>query len=169
MEWELPLILRYADKNSMAFSVELRLPFLDTKLVALAAETSPRVRLRNGIAKALVRRAMTGIVPIQILRRTDKIGYDVPDSIWLKESAAEMSRRFSGPPWSDSAILGGKKLADVFKRKTRGRLSEAEARLFWRIFIAGVWLQAFDLSVPSRSELQDDVVRDGRWVELENA
>ena len=80
-----------------------------------------------------------------------------------------MSRRFSGPPWSDSAILGGKKLADVFKRKTRGRLSEAEARLFWRIFIAGVWLQAFDLSVPSRSELQDDVVREGRWVKLENA
>jgi len=166
MEWELPLILRYADKNSMAFSIELRVPFLDTELVSFATEIPPQVRLHNGIAKALVRQAMIGIVPPQVLHRRDKVGYDVPDTIWLKESVDELSSRFSGPPWSEYAFLGGKKLAEVFRRKSRGRISEGEARFFWRLFIAGVWLQVFDLRVPSLAEMQAAHLEKGGSVHL---
>jgi asparagine synthase (glutamine-hydrolysing) len=80
----LPMLLRYEDRNSMAFSIESRVPFLDTRIAdfmfALPEEylISP-----EGTTKAVFREAMRGIVPAPILDRSDKIGLLTPEQAWL--------------------------------------------------------------------------------------
>ena len=79
----LPSLLRYADRNSMAFSRESRLPFLDHRLVEFVF-TLPADRLvSRGRTKVVLRDAMTGIVPGAVLNRTDKVGFATPERDWM--------------------------------------------------------------------------------------
>jgi asparagine synthase (glutamine-hydrolysing) len=81
----LPHLLRWEDRNSMAASIESRVPFLTTDLAQFLL-TLPESYLisPDGTQKAVFRRAMRGIVPDAILDRKDKIGFGAPESTWLK-------------------------------------------------------------------------------------
>jgi asparagine synthase (glutamine-hydrolysing) len=80
----LPHLLRYEDRNSMAFSIESRVPFLTPKLVEFVLSLPEEHLLAaDGTSKAVFREAMRGIVPDDILRRRDKIGFATPERYWL--------------------------------------------------------------------------------------
>jgi asparagine synthase (glutamine-hydrolysing) len=81
----LPHLLRYEDRNSMAFSIESRVPFLTPKLAEFMLSIPEEyIITQDGITKAVFRRAMRGIVPDSILDRRDKIGFATPEKEWLK-------------------------------------------------------------------------------------
>jgi len=91
LAWErdtcgLAQLLRYEDRNSMACSVESRVPFLDLPLVAFAASL-PEEHLvgDDGSSKRLLRAALRGIVPDAVLDRRDKIGFATPEAAWLRQ------------------------------------------------------------------------------------
>jgi asparagine synthase (glutamine-hydrolysing) len=80
----LPHLLRYEDRNSMAFSVESRVPFLTPNIVAfMFAVPEDYLIASDGTTKAIFRKAMRGIVPDAILERKDKIGFATPEMHWL--------------------------------------------------------------------------------------
>jgi len=79
----LPSLLRFEDRNSMAFSVEARVPFLDRRVVELAMSIPPHCKLRGGMTKVVLRDAARGLVPESILARRDKIGFAAPTRAWL--------------------------------------------------------------------------------------
>ena len=70
----LPHLLRYEDKNSMAHSIESRVPFLDYRVVELAFSMPSEQKLRRGSGKFVLRNAMKGIVPESVTNRQGKIG-----------------------------------------------------------------------------------------------
>ncbi|HEX8723383.1 MAG TPA: asparagine synthase (glutamine-hydrolyzing) [Pyrinomonadaceae bacterium] len=76
-------LLRYADRNSMAHSREVRLPFLDHRLVEFIFSLPDRMIMRDGWTKWVLRRAFGGVVPEPILERVDKLGYEPPQRRWL--------------------------------------------------------------------------------------
>ncbi len=76
-------LLRYADRNSMAHSREVRLPFLDHHLVEFAFKLPDRLLLRDGWTKWILRSAFKGTVPHPIAFRVDKLGYEPPEQSWL--------------------------------------------------------------------------------------
>jgi len=82
----LPSLLRHADRNSMRFSVESRVPFLTipfaNKLLSLPEEY---LVSNSGETKSVFRAAMRGIVPDDVLDRKDKIGFATPEKKWLYE------------------------------------------------------------------------------------
>jgi asparagine synthase (glutamine-hydrolysing) len=80
----LPSLLRYADRSSMAWSREVRLPFLDRRIAELALSLPASFLYRRGTTKRIVRDAARGIVPDAILRRTDKVGFEPPQRRWLE-------------------------------------------------------------------------------------
>src|SRR5215472_4438132 len=83
-ETSLPHLLRYEDRNSMAFSIESRVPFLSPKLVQFMLSLPEEYLLASdGTPKAVFRKAMRGIVPDAILDRRDKIGFATPEREWL--------------------------------------------------------------------------------------
>ncbi len=80
----LPALLRYEDRNAMAFSIESRVPFLTNAFAALSLSLPEEyVIAPDGTSKAVFRRAMRGIVPDAILDRRDKIGFETPEKAWL--------------------------------------------------------------------------------------
>jgi asparagine synthetase B (glutamine-hydrolysing) len=92
--WEssLPRLLRCADRNSMAHSVESRVPFLTPALVQFCFSLPDNYLVNaDGVRKAVFRTAMAGTVPDCILRRSDKIGLSTPD--WLSECADRATTR----------------------------------------------------------------------------
>ncbi|HEX6284660.1 MAG TPA: asparagine synthase-related protein, partial [Pyrinomonadaceae bacterium] len=77
-------LLRYADRNSMAHSREVRLPFLDHNLVEFVFKLPDRFLVRNGWTKWILREAFRDFVPAEISYRIDKLGYMPPQERWLQ-------------------------------------------------------------------------------------
>jgi asparagine synthase (glutamine-hydrolysing) len=75
-ETNLPMLLRFEDKNSMRFGIETRLPFLDYRLVEFTLGLPTRVKL----TKWPLRVAMQNLLSENICRRKDKIGFRGPRS-----------------------------------------------------------------------------------------
>ena len=76
-------LLRYADRNSMAHSREVRLPFLDHKLVEFVFSLPERQLHRNGWTKWILRESVRDIIPAEIADRVDKLGYMPPQQRWI--------------------------------------------------------------------------------------
>jgi asparagine synthase (glutamine-hydrolysing) len=81
---ELPALLHFEDRNSMAFSVEARVPFLDHRLVSWLVGLPAAYKLHRGITKLILRDAMSGVLPEEIRQRTDKMGFVTPQDEWLR-------------------------------------------------------------------------------------
>jgi asparagine synthase (glutamine-hydrolysing) len=79
-------LLRYADRNSMAHSREVRLPFLSHKLVEFVFSLPDDFKLNLGWTKYILRLAMNNTLPESICWRVDKIGYEPPQNSWLSDS-----------------------------------------------------------------------------------
>lgn len=80
----LPMLLRYEDRNSMASSIESRVPFLTPELASFVLRLPEEYLIgRDGTSKNVFRRAMRGLVPDAILDRRDKIGFATPEQRWL--------------------------------------------------------------------------------------
>jgi asparagine synthase (glutamine-hydrolysing) len=85
----LPALLRYQDRNSMAHSVESRVPFLTPKLVDFLYSLPEDFLISDeGETKSVFRAAMRGLVPDAILDRRDKVGFATPQQSWLGEDQA---------------------------------------------------------------------------------
>ena len=81
----LPALLRYADRNAMAFAREVRLPYLCHELVEFAFSLPAGMKLREGWTKWILRRAVDGLIPREIAWREDKLGYEPPQDDWLAD------------------------------------------------------------------------------------
>jgi asparagine synthase (glutamine-hydrolysing) len=79
----LPRLLRVEDRNSMAHSIESRLPFLDHRLVSFVFSLPDEWRLRGPWNKYVQREAMRGRIPESVRTRADKMGFPVPARNWL--------------------------------------------------------------------------------------
>jgi asparagine synthase (glutamine-hydrolysing) len=79
----LPLYLRLEDRNSMAHSVEARLPFLDYRLVSLVFRSATQWKMRGPWNKYLLREAMRYRIPESVRTRVDKWGFPVPQGKWI--------------------------------------------------------------------------------------
>tara|TARA_B110000003_G_scaffold269317_1_gene300174 strand:+ start:1948 stop:3759 length:1812 start_codon:yes stop_codon:yes gene_type:complete len=75
-------LLRFADRNSMANSVETRLPFLNHELVDFVLSLPSEYKFKNGYTKALLREAMKDKLPNEIIFRKEKVGYETPKYNW---------------------------------------------------------------------------------------
>jgi len=84
-------LLLKADKMTMANALELRVPFLDHKLVEFAARLPMAAKINNGSGKALLREAMSGVLPDAILNRPKK-GFPVPTRTWLGGQLRQFTR-----------------------------------------------------------------------------
>jgi asparagine synthase (glutamine-hydrolysing) len=77
-------LLRYADRNSMANSIEVRLPFLDHHLVEYVFSLPMTHVYSQGKTKYILRESMKNVLPDSIYNRTDKIGFAPPQDSWMK-------------------------------------------------------------------------------------
>ncbi|WP_121353934.1 asparagine synthase (glutamine-hydrolyzing) [Flavisolibacter nicotianae] len=82
-------LLRLADRNSMAHSVEVRLPFLQHQLVEFIFTLPPQFKIHQGWTKWLLRKAVDKKLPQEIVWRKDKVGYEPPQKRWMQNKAVQ--------------------------------------------------------------------------------
>lgn len=80
----LPTLLRNYDRYSMANGVEIRMPFMDYRIVAFAFSLPWSSKIRNGYSKAIIREAMIPYIPRKVAFRKSKIGFNSPMVDWIK-------------------------------------------------------------------------------------
>ncbi len=136
----LPALLRYEDRNSMAFSVEARTPFLDYRLVERAQRLPAGDLIRDGWTKAVLRDAMAGIVPETVRRRRDKLGFATPERSWLCALAPAV-REWLGPSARIRPLLRAS-LLDHWRRGSDAELAGRPG--LWRLLSSELWLRALE-------------------------
>jgi asparagine synthase (glutamine-hydrolysing) len=80
-------LLRNADRNSMAHSREVRLPFLSHELVSFIFSLPPYFKIQKGWTKWILRESYSHVLPQEICWRKDKVGFEPPQSEWMKSKA----------------------------------------------------------------------------------
>jgi asparagine synthase (glutamine-hydrolysing) len=80
----LAMLLHWEDRNSMAHSIEARVPFLDHPLVEFSLALGNDHKIVGGDTKRVLRRAMKGILPEAVRERRDKLGFATPEQIWFR-------------------------------------------------------------------------------------
>ncbi len=85
MQGGLEELLRYADRNSMAHSREVRLPFLQHELVQFIFSLPPQYKIRKGFTKWILRTSMQNELPDAIVWRKDKTGFEPPQYRWMQQ------------------------------------------------------------------------------------
>ncbi len=87
----LPALLRQGDRNAMAFSIENRVPFLLREIADLSLSVPESFLVSDGgESKHLLRAALKGIVPDDVLNRRDKVGFETPEHDWLRDSGPQL-------------------------------------------------------------------------------
>lgn len=82
-QYKLEHLLRMEDRNSMAFSLEARVPYLDYRLIEYLLSIPGNLKIRNGETKCLQKRSLGQYTAREILDRTDKIGFGTPGDEWM--------------------------------------------------------------------------------------
>ncbi|MCJ7523042.1 MAG: asparagine synthase (glutamine-hydrolyzing) [Dehalococcoidia bacterium] len=138
----LPRVLRHQDKNSMAHSVESRVPFLDYRLVEFALALPWEQKIRRGTRKYILRNAMKGIIPESVRNRQEKIGFDTPEDIWLRTNLKDEvfdiidSQSFRQRPYFDA--VEARQEFDAYRRGRRNN-----GNRIWLWIVLELWLRTF--------------------------
>ena len=102
----LPALLHYEDRNSMAFSLESRVPSLDVRLVEYIASLPLSQKIRGGVTKIALRSAIRGRIPESVRCRGDKMGFVTPEECWMRADSGHLCSRSSHPAVSDPGLTG---------------------------------------------------------------
>lgn len=81
----LPMLLRFEDRNAMRFSIENRTPFTDYRIIEFALNLPIEYRFKNGLSKYFLRVFASKFLPKKIVFRLDKKGFEAPDNKWLQK------------------------------------------------------------------------------------
>jgi asparagine synthase (glutamine-hydrolysing) len=140
----LPSLLRYEDRNSMAFSIESRVPFLTPELVNFVLSLpEPYIIAHDGTSKAVFRRAMRGIVPDSILDRRDKIGFATPERTWLSAASPWIQEQFDTDVAAEIPAFHLDVLSRNWQEMKRGRSPFSFA--VWRCLSVIAWTKRFQI------------------------
>lgn len=84
-EMKLEHLLKWEDRNSMHFSLEARLPFLDYRVVEHCLALPSKDIIKRGMTKHILRQQTEGLLPEKIRLRKDKTGFDTPEDEWFRK------------------------------------------------------------------------------------
>ena len=150
----LPRLLMKQDAMSMAASIESRVPFLDHELVEHVASLPASAKLRGFKTKAVLRDALRGLVPDQILTRP-KMGFPVPLGPWFKGPFWPVVREFVLSPRA--------RARELFQPKETARLAEEHrvgkadhAERLWLLVNLEIWHRVF-IDRESATDVMRDV------------
>lgn len=136
----LPALLRFTDRNSMAFSVESRLPFLDYKFAEYCAGLPISQKLKNGYSKAIMREALK--MPEMIRKRKDKIGFATPEDLWLQKEESKIRKIMADEGFRSRRFIRQERILDNWD----AIIKHNAIPYFFRIVCLERWMQIFEVN-----------------------
>jgi asparagine synthase (glutamine-hydrolysing) len=138
----LPALLHWEDRNSMAHSIESRVPFLDYRLAEFVMGLPTDYKLRDCRTKMVLRDGLEGILPERIRERRDKVGFATAEAEWIR-SEPELFRGLAREAIVGSfGILNGE-AGRLFEEVASGVRDHDRDRFVWRWICFARWLRVF--------------------------
>lgn len=145
-KWSLKILLRYADRNSMRFSVESRFPFSDDiDLVILAFQIPSVYKIRRGLSKYILRESIKGLIPEEIRLRRDKIGFQTPEIKWFRNNRIVISSFLRD---HQSSLLPYVNIERLIKDVAKDKREVFP--VIWRFLNLALWLETVRREIQQR-------------------
>ena len=143
--FSVPMLLHYEDRMSMSLAKEMRVPFLDYRVVEFLARVPPKQKLFHGWTKYILRMAMAGYVPDAIRWRKDKKGFNLPEANWARgEFISHFNARFQDDMLAGRLgfVVPGE-VRRLYDRYVKGDGGVAYKNIF-SIYCLETWLRVFE-------------------------
>jgi len=137
-----PCLLRYEDKNSMANSLESRVPFFDHVVVEHIFNLPIDQKIKFGWNRYIYREAMKGIIPEKNRTRRSKVGFTNPEWEWIERKQSNFIKIFSSEKFKSRHFWNAKRVLENFKLTLEGKL-KGDILFFWRVFSVEMWLRTY--------------------------
>ncbi len=129
-------LLRYADRNSMAHGIEVRLPFLEFELIQFCLSVPAHYKFKQGCSKWILRKLMAPHLPEAIVWNRKKIGFEPPQEKWMQLKAVQERIIDSKEKLVRERILN----ASILDKKIQPHPSYAAVNTDWKLLCAGAFL-----------------------------
>jgi len=139
----LPMLLRFEDRNSMAHSIESRVPFLDYRLVSFVLSLPTNHKIKKGVTKYVLREAMKNILPKKIYERKDKMGFVTAENKWVQDHRVQFVSELKKAKQVLSPILKPKQF-DKFVLDFESAKTPSSP---WRIITLSRWVKLFGVEI----------------------
>jgi len=138
----LPELLHYEDRNSMAHSLEARVPFLDVRLVELLFSLGSSDLIQRGRTKAVLRRALGDLLPPVVRDRVDKLGFVTPETTWLRNGLGQLAADvFASQSFRERGFVNAETArARLAQHRSGERTAGTE---LWRALCIELWAREF--------------------------
>ena len=143
-------LLRYEDKNAMAFSLEGRVPFLDFNLIKHIFSLPDEAIIKGGWNKNALRQATKNLLPEIINKRRDKIGFTTPEYEWFMGKRDILMKFFSSKEFGQRPYFDQVEVVKAFQEFTEKRNNDT--MVFWRILNTHFWIKEFFDKDKKKSE-----------------
>ena len=146
----LSALLRYGDRNSMAHSREVRLPFCDHRIAEFALSVPPHLLMGEAQNKRLIREGLAEFLPVSVATRWEKQGFRPPQELWFesKPFLSLVRDTLSSADFAASPIFEPRWWLQTLDRIERGET--ALAWTVWQPFITQMWRKHFLGALDSR-------------------
>lgn len=131
-------LLRYEDRNSMAFSIESRVPFLDHRIVEFCIALDNDWKIRQGWTKYILRKSTEPLLDAEVTWRKDKMGFVTPQKNWKEKSTKQLDELVNNCPIPD--FINRNYLANLCSEPVSDATHLSE---FWRIISFLKWTEVF--------------------------
>ena len=140
----LPAQLHWADRDSMAHSVECRVPFLDHRIVEFIMGRPEDFKIKNGVTKQILRKSMSDKLPEKVAQRMDKMGYVTPEEVWVKNDAPDLfMKRVKQALEQSKGKLNTDLILENASKIIYGTVPYDPA--LWRVISFGTWMDRFSI------------------------
>lgn len=136
-------LLKWEDKNSMRFSIESRLPFLDFRIVEKTLATSNDLKIKNGVNKYILREAMKDVLPEKIRKRTDKVGFSTPEDEWFRQKNWEIfiKELLNSDSFKNRKIINTSKAKRLYELHLKNEINISKQ--IWKWIHLELWFRKF--------------------------
>ncbi len=141
----LPMLLHYEDRDSMAHSIESRTPFLDYRVVEFSLSLPAHYKIASGWTKRVMREGMQDTLPDAIRLRTDKMAFVTPEEEWMRQHAPEKFREALKESIAHSKGILNAHAATYLEEMIAGK--RAFNFLPWRMICFGKWMKDFEVKI----------------------
>ncbi len=141
----LPTLLRNYDRYSMMRGVEIRMPFMDHRLVSLAFSLPWQSKIRNGYTKSIIRDAVADLIPKEVAYRKTKIGFNAPMVDWFKGPLRPfMEAALASPEFANCNLINPTLVKkEVTEIMTNKDATFRDAEVAWKKISPFFWQQGF--------------------------
>lgn len=137
--YNLPQLLHYEDRNSMRFSVEARVPFVDYRVVEFVMNLPAVYKIHNGWSKYVLRQATNGLIPQAVQWRKDKMGFVTPEVEWMSELSPLIRKTFTETSLRSRQYVNPRFVMEQVSNRT---ISTGD---IWRVFNLELWMREFNI------------------------